>query len=78
MMMFIGTLKANTGLQVIFSTLFILFYLLAMKEWGWISGGWIGLEGILCGLSAVYVAMAEVINESFGKTVLPLGGPLVK
>lgn len=78
MMMFVGTLKANTGLQVIFFTLFVLFYLLAMKEWGWISGGWIGLEGILCGLSAVYVAMAEVINESFGKTILPLGGPLVK
>ena len=78
MMMFVGTLKANTGLQVVFFTLFVLFYLLAMKEWGWVSGGWIGIEGIFCGLSAVYVAMAEVINEAYGKTLLPLGKPLVK
>lgn len=78
MMMFVGTLKANTGLQVVFFTLFVLFYLLAMKEWGWVSGGWIGIEGIFCGLSAVYVAMAEVINEAYGKTILPLGKPLVK
>jgi len=49
-----------------------------MKEWGWVSGGWIGIEGIFCGLSAVYVAMAEVINEAYGKTILPLGKPLVK
>jgi len=78
MMMFIGTLKANTGLQVIFFTLFVLFYLLAMKEWGWVSGGWIGIEGIFCGLSAIYVAMAEVINEAFGKVILPLGKAIGK
>ncbi len=78
MMMFISTLKLNTGLQTIFFTLFVLFYLLALREWGTISGGWIGVEGIICGLSAVYVAMAEVINETYGKTILPLGKPLVK
>jgi len=78
MMMFIGTLKKNTGLQVIFGTLFILFYLLALENWGYISGAWIGYEGILCGFSAFYVAIAEVLNETYGKTVLPLGKPLVK
>jgi len=78
MMMFVNTLKKNTGLQFIFFTLFVLFYLLALRDWGYISGGWIGVEGIICGLSAIYVAMAEVINETFGKVVLPLGKPLVK
>lgn len=77
MLMFVATLKLNTGLQVVFATLFILFYLLALKEWGYLSGGWIGVEGIICGLSAIYVAMAEVINETFGRAILPLGGPLV-
>jgi hypothetical protein len=78
MFMFVATLKKNTGLQIIFGTLFILFYLLAMKEWGYISGNWIGYEGIICGFSAFYLAMAEVINETYGKTVLPVGKPVFK
>jgi len=32
----------------------------------------IGYEGIICGLSAVYAAIAEVLNETYGKTVLPI------
>jgi hypothetical protein len=78
MMMFIGTLKKNFTLSFVFLTLFILFYLLALKDWGIVSGGWIGIEGIICGLSAIYLAMAEVINESFGKVVLPIGKPILK
>jgi succinate-acetate transporter protein len=76
--MFIGTLKKNTGLQFIFGSLFILFFLLALRDWGYISGAWIGYEGIICGLSAFYVAIAEVLNETYGKTVLPLGKPIIK
>ncbi|MNF16494.1 Inner membrane protein YaaH [compost metagenome] len=32
-----------------------------------------GFEGIICGASAIYLAMAEVINEQLGRTVLPIG-----
>jgi succinate-acetate transporter protein len=32
----------------------------------------IGIEGIICGLSAFYLALAEVLNEEHGKTVLPI------
>jgi hypothetical protein len=32
----------------------------------------IGVEGIICGLSAFYLAMAEVLNEEHGRTVLPI------
>jgi len=78
MLMFIGTLKKNLALSVVFFTLFILFYLLALKDWGFISGAWIGIEGIICGFSAIYLAMAEVINDSFGKTILPIGKPILK
>lgn len=78
MMMFLGTLKKNFALSFVFLTLFILFYLLALKDWGFISGAWIGIEGIICGLSAIYLAMAEVINENLRKTVLPIGRPIIK
>jgi succinate-acetate transporter protein len=33
----------------------------------------IGIEGIICGLSAFYTAIAEILNEAYGKTVLPIG-----
>lgn len=78
MMMFVSTLKMNTGLQFVFFTLFVLFYLLALRDWNYVSGGWIGLEGIICGLSAIYVALAEVINETHGRVILPLGRPLIQ
>jgi len=32
-----------------------------------------GWEGIICGASAWYLALAEVLNETYGKTVLPIG-----
>ena len=32
-----------------------------------------GWEGLLCGLSAMYLGIAQVLNESFGRTVLPVG-----
>lgn len=74
--MFIGTLKLNKALQVVFGTLVILFWLLALHH---ITGsaaigriaGW---EGILCGFSAIYASIAQVLNEVYGKTVLPIGG----
>jgi succinate-acetate transporter protein len=33
-----------------------------------------GLEGIVCGFSAVYLAAAEVLNEAHGRKILPIGG----
>nr|WP_256679137.1 acetate uptake transporter [Pseudomonas sp. MWU12-2323] len=32
-----------------------------------------GFEGIICGASAIYLAMATVLNEQYGRTVLPIG-----
>jgi hypothetical protein len=31
-----------------------------------------GFEGVICGASAVYLAIAEVLNEAHQKTVLPI------
>jgi succinate-acetate transporter protein len=32
-----------------------------------------GWEGFLCGFSAIYAGLAQVLNELYGKVVLPLG-----
>ncbi len=73
--MWIATLKHNKALQVVFFTLFILFWLLALGD---ATGSaaiktFAGWEGIFCGLSAVYLALAQVLNETYGKAVLPIG-----
>ena len=81
--MFFGSLKKNRALQFVFMSLAILFFLLAVKSalLAYTSltitdlelfTRIIGVEGIVCGLSAVYLALAEVLNEMHGKTVLPI------
>ena len=72
--MFIGTLKANRALQVVFFLLFILFFLLALHNWTGSAfiGRIAGWEGILCGASAFYLAIAEILNEQFGRDLLPI------
>jgi len=74
--MFIATLRINRALQVVFGTLTILFFLLAFGDYTNASAAFkhlTGYEGIFCGFSAVYAGLAQVLNEIFGKTVLPLG-----
>ena len=84
-LMFFGTLKKNRALQFVFMSLAILFFLLAARD-GLVTlqviakndANWnlftqiTGIEGIICGLSAFYLALAEVLNEEHGKTVLPI------
>jgi hypothetical protein len=78
--MFFGTLKTNRALQFVFMSLAILFFLLTVRDLtgnaaiiGDLTiGTAAGYEGIICGLSAVYLAFAEVLNEAHGKTVLPI------
>jgi len=72
--MFIGTLKLSRLLQIIFLTLTILFVLLAVSDFtGNKSLHTIaGYEGILCGASAFYGCVAQVINEVYGRKVFPL------
>ena len=73
--LFVGTLKINRALQFVFATLTILFFLLALGD---ITGNatlktFTGYKGIICGASAVYTGAANVLNEMYGKSVLPLG-----
>ena len=71
--MYIGTLKGGKGTQFIFLSLTILFFLLAARDAFsshtiGVIAGWVG---IVCGFSAIYVAMAEVLHEQWGRKVLP-------
>jgi succinate-acetate transporter protein len=70
--MFFAALKLSRGLQVVFITLAVLFFLLTAGE---LTGNTTitmiaGYEGILTGLSAVYVGLATVINETYKRDVL--------
>ncbi len=74
LLMFVGTLRLNKGLQVVFLSLSALFFLLA-------AGDFIGMQlltraggyvGIFCGASAIYCSLAQVINEVYGKTLMPV------
>ncbi len=73
--MFIGTLNGNKATQVIFFSLAVLFFLLAARRFldSEIIERIAGFEGIFCGLSALYTALGEILNEKMGKTILPLG-----
>lgn len=73
--MFIGTLKLSRALQVVFASLAILFFLLAIGDFTGIKviTTIAGFEGIFCGLSAFYACLGLVINEVYGKKILPLG-----
>jgi succinate-acetate transporter protein len=78
--MFFGTLKTNRALQFVFMSLAILFFMLTIREltgnptlFGTFTfNNLTGIEGVICGLSAVYLAFAEVLNEAHKKTVLPI------
>ena len=74
--MFLGTLRLNRALQVVFGTLTILFFMLAIGDFTGASPGFkhlTGYEGIFCGFSAIYAGLAQVLNELYGKIVLPVG-----
>ncbi len=72
--MFFGTLKANRALQFVFLSLTILFVILAISQYAGSATFTkiTGVEGVICGLSAVYLGIAEVLNESHQKTILPI------
>lgn len=75
LLMFFGTLKLNRALQFVFGSLTILFFLLVAGD---ATGNdsikhLAGYEGIICGASAIYTGMANVLNEVYGRTVLPIG-----
>jgi uncharacterized protein len=76
LVMFIGTLRLHVAGQIVFGSLALLFFLLAYGDYANASLGFkhfTGWEGIFCGFSAIYTGLAQVLNEIYGKVILPLG-----
>jgi succinate-acetate transporter protein len=73
--MFMATLRLNRALQFVFLSLTILFLLLTARDFlgSPAIGTLAGYEGIICGLSAVYTGLAQILNEVYKKVVAPLG-----
>ena len=72
--MFIGTLTHNRITQIVFLSLALLFFLLAIGDFTGSRSIKIiaGFVGIFCGLSAIYSAVAQIVNGEFNRTIFPL------
>jgi succinate-acetate transporter protein len=75
MVLFIATLRMNRAIMLVFFSLVILFILLGLGD---ATGNPVitriaGYEGILCGLGAMYLGAAQILNEVYGRKVLPIG-----
>ncbi len=75
LLLFFGTLRINKALQIVFGSLTILFFLLAVGDATKNESitRFAGYEGIICGGSAIYTGIANLLNEVYGYTILPLG-----
>ncbi len=78
--LWISTFRSNFAVWTIFLLLTVTFFALAAADLGCgagckIIGGWLGLA---TGANALYVALAEVANATFRKTVFPVGSPILK
>lgn len=76
LVMFVGTLRLHVAGQIVFGSLTVLFFLLAYGDFASASPAFkhfTGWEGVFCGFSAIYTGLAQVLNELYGKVILPLG-----
>ena len=73
--MSVGTLKHNRATQIVFFSLTALFLLLALSDFtaSHAIHNFAGYVGIFCGSAAIYTSAAQIINNEYGKTIMPLG-----
>ncbi len=72
--MFVGALKHNTMTKIVFGTLTILFLLLAIGDFSGVASIKViaGIVGIICGCSAIYAGLGQVVNNEYGREVCKL------
>ncbi len=78
--LWIVTFRTSKAVWSIFLLLWITFFLLAAGDFGHGAGftklgGYIGL---LTGIDALLVAFIEVLNATANRTIIPLGGPIIR
>ena len=74
----VASFRTSVGVAAIFVTLTVLFFLLAWGEYNHTVKVVAGYEGIVCAAIAWYCSAAVLINNTFGKDIVPLGhiGPV--
>lgn len=73
--MLIATLKLGSkAIMFVFVTLFLLFMLLAIVNATGNAGLLViaGYDGLVMGLGALYTALGIVLNDAYGKTIVPI------
>jgi succinate-acetate transporter protein len=77
--LWISTFRSNRGVWTVFLLLSLTFFALAAGDLG--MGATFrtigGVLGLVTGICALYVALAEVTNGTYNKTVFPLGAPIL-
>lgn len=75
--MWLGSLALNRALQSVFLALWITFFFLGAADLFAIPALRVagGYTGLITAVLAFYLAAAEVINETHGRAVLPIGAP---
>jgi succinate-acetate transporter protein len=78
LLLWVVTFRTSKAVWSIFLLLWITFFLLAAGDFGYGTGTLGGYLGLLTGLDALAVAFIEVLNATAGRTVIPLGEPIIK
>ena len=73
--MCIGSWGINAALGITFTVLLAVFILLSISEFAHSEGlrNMAGYLGIVGAIGAWYIAAADVINDTYGRTILPVG-----
>ena len=71
--MTIGTFKMTVTHLLIFTSLVVLFFLLAAHSFWGLPAIVPGIEGLIPGGAAVYGSAAVITNAKYGREVIPLG-----
>jgi succinate-acetate transporter protein len=76
--LWVGSLRINTALAIVFSLLLLGFVLLVAAHFGAPQLTVVaGYELMVCALSAWYVMAHLIFADLFGRDVLPVGGPVI-
>lgn len=76
--LWVGSLRISKAMAFTFTTLVIGFVLLDIAKFVDHSYAfWAGIDLVACALGAWYMMAAAILNPLYGRTVLPLGKPVV-
>jgi succinate-acetate transporter protein len=76
-LLWIVTFRLSKAVFSIFLLLTVTFFLLAAGDFGYPTGKLGGYLGLLTGIDAMLVAFIELLNATAGRTVIPLGAPIL-